>query len=48
MICLCDCGQYTVINHQDFKNGQVKSCGCYAKEIHIETGRKTAIDFTQP
>ena len=47
VICLCDCGQYTVINHQDFKNGQVKSCGCYAKEIHAEIGRKTAIDFTQ-
>ena len=48
VICLCDCGQYTVINHQDFKNGQVKSCGCYAKEVHTEIGRKTAIDFTQP
>ena len=43
VICLCDCGQYTVINHQDFKNGQVKSCGCYAKEVHAEIGRKTAI-----
>ena len=46
MICKCECGNYTVINHQDFKEGKVKSCGCFAKEIQKETGRKSAIDYT--
>ena len=45
VICQCDCGNYTVINHQDFKEGKVKSCGCFAKEQHSELGKKSAINF---
>lgn len=48
VICQCECGNYTVINYQDFKEGKVKSCGCFAKEVKAETGRKSAIDFTLP
>ena len=46
VICLCDCGNYTVINHQDFKEGKVKSCGCLSNEIKVERCKKTAIDFS--
>lgn len=48
VICKCDCGKYTVINHQDFKEGKVKSCGCFALEVQKENGKKSAIDFTKP
>ena len=44
--CKCDCGNYTVINHQDFKSGKVKSCGCLSLEQKIERCKKTAIDFS--
>ena len=46
VICLCDCGNYTVINHQDFKEGKVKSCGCFSDEVKAERCKKTAIDFS--
>ena len=46
VICKCDCGNYTVINHQDFKSGKVKSCGCLSLEQKIERCKKTAIDFS--
>ena len=37
VICLCHCGNYTVLNAQYFYNGHTKSCGCYNKEYHKET-----------
>lgn len=48
VICKCDCGKYTVVNHQDFKEGRVKSCGCYSKEVRSEIGKKSFIDFSKP
>lgn len=45
VICLCDCGNYTVINHQDFKEGKVKSCGCLSLEQKIERCKKTAVNY---
>ena len=47
VICQCSCGQYTMINLQDFLSGKVKSCGCYSSEKKIERCKKTAVDFTQ-
>ena len=46
VICLCDCGKYTVINHQDFKEGKVSSCGCYLKETASQTGKKAIKDYS--
>ena len=46
VICLCDCGKYTVINYQDFKSGKVKSCGCLSNELKAERCKKTAINFS--
>lgn len=45
VVCLCDCGKYTVINHQDFKQGKVKSCGCLSTEKKIDRCKKTAINY---
>ena len=46
VICKCDCVNYTVINHQDFKEGKVKSCGCLSNEIKAERCKQTAVDFS--
>lgn len=32
VICLCQCGNYTLISIQSFKKGSTKSCGCYNRE----------------
>lgn len=48
VICLCECGKYTVINHQDFKEEKVKSCGCFSTEQKIERCKKTAVDYSSP
>lgn len=40
VICKCHCGNYTIMNAQDFYSGKIKSCGCYAKEIQKELGHK--------
>lgn len=48
VICKCDCGNYTVINHQDFKEGKVISCGCFFKEQASQRGASTAIDYSSP
>ena len=42
-------GQYTVINHQDFKENKVKSCGCLSNEKKQErcnTVLNNKVDFT--
>lgn len=32
-ICLCDCGKKTITESYSLKNGKIKSCGCYAREM---------------
>lgn len=27
--CLCDCGEYTIVDATNLKSGKIKSCGCY-------------------
>ena len=34
--CLCDCGNYTNVNHSDLLSGNTKSCGCYNKKLSHE------------
>lgn len=31
--CLCDCGEVLVVEGQNLKSGNTKSCGCYKKEV---------------
>lgn len=31
--CKCDCGNYTITQGTELKNGRTKSCGCYAKDF---------------
>ena len=45
VICKCDCGKYTVINHQDFKEEKVKSCGCLSNEKKAERCKKSAVNY---
>lgn len=33
-LCLCDCGNTTVVKTSQLKSGKTKSCGCIAKAVH--------------
>lgn len=46
VICKCDCGNYTMINLQDFLSGKVQSCGCYSNEVKAQRMLSRAIDFS--
>jgi hypothetical protein len=37
--CLCDCGNIKSVNGSKLRSGDIKSCGCLAKEIAKEVGR---------
>jgi len=39
-LCKCDCGKETIVNGLSLKNGNTKSCGCYAKEIQKLSSNK--------
>lgn len=41
--CVCDCGKEIITNASRLRNGSVKSCGCYAKEVNYI---KSLIDLT--
>lgn len=32
-VCKCDCGEETIVNSYDLRNGKVQSCGCLRKEV---------------
>ncbi len=36
-LCLCDCGKIITTRSDGLKNGIVKSCGCWKKEIVLKT-----------
>jgi hypothetical protein len=38
--CVCDCGNSKVVMSHNLKSGQVKSCGCLAKEVSSELFRQ--------
>lgn len=38
--CICDCGNYTVVEHNSLKRGGTKSCGCLNKELLSERNTK--------
>lgn len=43
--CVCDCGKECNVSIQNLRNGNTKSCGCYAKELMIKKGRESAKDI---
>lgn len=42
-LCLCECGNITLVQTDNLKNGNTKSCGCYQKE---QTSKATFKDLT--
>lgn len=40
--CLCDCGNLVIVNSQKLKRGNVKSCGCYNKDLITKRNRERA------
>ena len=38
--CRCDCGKVVIVRSDWLKEGRVKSCGCYGKEISKKLGKK--------
>ena len=41
VICQCQCGNFTTLSLNAFRNGSTKSCGCYNKEIHKKICQNT-------
>lgn len=39
-LCICECGNKTVVIGDELRKGTAQSCGCHAKEIARETARK--------
>lgn len=37
-LCLCDCGNETVVESRNLGSGNTKSCGCYKKEMSVKNG----------
>lgn len=53
-LCLCDCGNETIVTISNLKNGHTKSCGCLretkAEETHLKHGhkRRKSVDRLYP
>lgn len=43
VLCRCDCGQETTLRANSLRPGGTLSCGCLAREISIELGRRLNI-----
>jgi hypothetical protein len=44
--CMCDCGNATIADAANIKNGNTKSCGCAKKDSGIISGKSKAIDLS--
>ena len=46
-LCLCECGNETVVRHSNLTGGNTRSCGCLKiKHGHAKVGKKTPEYFT--
>lgn len=46
-LCKCDCGKKHSVSGENLKSGNVKSCGCYAKEISSKVHKKHGLSQTR-
>lgn len=42
-LCLCDCGNKTIVQAGNLKNHHTQSCGCFNKKMHTKHGHSTRI-----
>lgn len=45
--CVCDCGGEAVVTTNNLTSGQVKSCGCYQKEVRSKTKYKHGMSHSR-
>ena len=43
--CKCDCGKELEVKAQSLRSGNTRSCGCYAKEVRLTSGKKEGTAF---
>lgn len=43
-ICLCDCGNKTTVVGSQLKDGRIKSCGCYNRDLLMERNIKHGLE----
>jgi hypothetical protein len=43
--CVCDCGNESIVNGRDLKNGHTKSCGCLAIETRTTHGLSKSPEY---
>lgn len=46
-LCKCDCGKECVVLKGNLTSGNVKSCGCYQKEVNKKTKTKHGLSLTR-
>lgn len=44
-LCICDCGNTTVVANWVLKKGRTKSCGCLQKESRIKHGKARSVEY---
>ena len=44
-ICLCDCGNQTLVEGWHFHSGKTKSCGCSRRDVDHLRGKSNRIEF---
>ena len=43
--CLCECGREKVIRYGHLASGQIRSCGCLARQVHTKHGKSRDKDY---
>lgn len=43
--CRCSCGNTKIVGGHALRNGSIKSCGCFSKEISRKLGQTTVVDL---
>ena len=46
-LCLCDCGNHTVVARSNLRSNSVRSCGCLAKELKVENATTHGLSGTK-
>lgn len=43
--CRCDCGASTIVRRSDLRDGNTRSCGCYARELSRTHGMSKSLEY---